>query len=342
MDSSARRWMPVIASLRTDFQSVHFARKQMRNRTLRGVLGLAVAILVFAQAQTMPAKAQIPSFTRVAPPADPTAIPLYEGKAPGSEARNEPEVWDLMGDTRVVRNVTRPTITPFLPPPGKATGAAVVIVPGGGFRFVAIEIEGLPIARWLADHGVAAFVLKYRPNETPGDEAAFTRTMVASFTAMITSPDASLTLKEPLATADALQAVKLVRAGAAKWGVDPARVGLMGFSAGAVATLEAATTGESATRPNFLGYIYGPMAATAVPADAPPMFAAIAMDDSLFGKQGFAIIDCWRKAKRPVELHAYEKGEHGFGIGKPGTTSMMVMPQFLAWLEMRGLLKILR
>ncbi|TVV74179.1 alpha/beta hydrolase [Sphingomonas solaris] len=303
------------------------------------ILLLSAAGITAAHAQTTPNASQIPTFSRIVAPIDAAAIPLYPGKAPGSESRKEPEVWDRMNGDRVVRNVTDPTITPVLPAPGKATGTAVVVVAGGGFQFLSLDVEGWPIARWLADHGIAAFVLKYRPNETPGDEAAFSKKMIASFMAAMAGPDKSLPLNEPLATADALQAIKLVRAGAAKWKIDPARVGLMGFSAGAVATREAATVPDVAARPAFIGYIYGPMAATKVPADAPPMFAAIAMDDSLFGKQGFAIVESWRTAGRPVELHAYEKGDHAFGLGRPGTTTTMMMPEFLAWMDSRSLLK---
>jgi acetyl esterase/lipase len=80
------------------------------------------------------------------------------------------------------------------------------------------------------------------------------------------------------------------------------------------------------------------MTTVTVPTDAPPMFAAIAMDDGLFRKQGFAIAEAWRNARRPVELHAYERGDHGFGIGRPGTTTTGLLPQFTGWLRMHGLL----
>jgi acetyl esterase/lipase len=279
----------------------------------------------------------MPSLTRVASPAEPEAIPLYTGAAPGQQV-NEPEVWDLMMGSRVARNVSVPTITPFLPPPEKATGAAVIVVPGGGFKAVAMEGEGWPTARWLADHGVAAFVLKYRLNETPADEKAFMRQMMTTMAAMANPSQPTLELKEPRATADALQALKLVRAGAGRWKIDPERVGMIGFSAGAVATLEAAITADAATRPAFFGHIYGPMAAIEVPAQAPPLFTAIAIDDPLFGRQGFGIVESWRNAGRPVELHAFEKGGHGFGPGKPGTTTTLMLPEFLAWMDGRGLL----
>lgn len=121
--------------------------------------------------------------------------------------------------------------------------------------------------------------------------------------------------------------------------MDPAHVGMIGFSAGAKTTLNATLEGKGEARPAFIGYIYGPMKAITVPADAPPMFNAIAMDDILFKGQGFGIVEAWRQARRPVELHAYERGQHGFGAGLPGATSTGVLPQFLEWLRMRGLLK---
>lgn len=306
----------------------------MRSLALVGIVSLAWAP---AWAQPAPPLPAAPALTRVAPTADPTAIRLYAGAAPGEPVRKA-EVWNLMAGKRVVRNVSVPTITPFLPPPGKATGAAVIVVPGGGFKALAIEGEGWPTAHWLAEQGIAAFVLKYRLNETPADEASFMRQIMATMAAMATTSERKLDLKEPRATADALQALRVVRQNAARWNVDPAKVGMIGFSAGAVATLEAATTADVPARPAFFGHIYGPMVALEVPAQAPPMFAAIAIDDPLFAAQGFGIVDSWRKAGRPVELHAFEKGGHGFGIGKAGTTTMLMMPQFRAWLEGRGLL----
>lgn len=279
----------------------------------------------------------MPTFTRVPAPADPGAIPIYSGPIPGAPV-NQAEVWNTMMGKRVVRNVHVPTITPYLPAPGKATGAAVIVVAGGGFKALALEGEGWPTARWLADHGVAAFVLKYRLNETPADETAMMEQMRSGMAGMSKGGAPALTLVEPRATADALQALKVVRERAATWNVDPARVGMIGFSAGAVATLDAATTADAAARPAFFGHIYGPMSAITVPDQAPPMFAALAIDDPLFGRQGFGIVESWRTARRPVELHAFEKGGHGFGIGKAGTSTTMLMPEFLAWMEGRGLL----
>ena len=273
-----------------------------------------------------------------AAPAEPNAIPLYPGVAPGSEGSEAVEVWARMGpgDLRVVRNVTHPTLTPILPKLGEATGAAVIVAPGGGFQLLAMDQEGWPVAEGLADRGIAAFVLKYRLNETPADEQAYMEQIRAGFEAV--AQGRQLEVKEPRATEDALRALALVRAKATDWNIDPARVGMIGFSAGAMTALHAGLAPDPAERPAFIGYIYGPMTAIEVPADAPPLFGALAIDDPLFGQQGFGIVDAWREAKRPVELHAYEKGGHGFGLGAPGTTTTAVLPAFVAWLQSRGLL----
>lgn len=293
-----------------------------------------------------PSAAQMPRFELkpIERPAEPGAITLYPtGTLPKGAA---PERWGrLTGDFpdgtrmegRVARNVAEPTMTAVLPDPAKATGAAVVVAPGGAFLTLAMDHEGYRVARWLADQGIAAFVLKYRLNPTPADEKAYME-MVAQRMGAAIRDRATAGISEPRAYADALQALKLVRQGAAKWQVDPARVGIIGFSAGAMTALQSVLIGESAARPAFVGYIYGPMLPVDVPAGAPPLFAALALDDPLFGKQSFGVVDAWRKAGAPVELHAYERGDHGFGTGKPGTTSIGVMDQFHLWLASRGLL----
>lgn len=267
------------------------------------------------------------------------AIPLYpQDKVADVEQWSQAVDSNGQGGGSFVRNVTRPTLTPYLPDPARATGAAVVVAPGGGFVSLSMTGEGENVARWLADHGVAAFVLKYRLTESPRDEKAFVQFSSQRIATAIQRGDTS-SIQYPRATDDALAALALVRARAKEFRVDPARVGMIGFSAGAKTTLNATLQGKGDARPAFIGYIYGPMTAIAVPADAPPMFNAIAMDDILFKGQGFGIVESWRQARRPVELHAYERGQHGFGTGLPATTSTGVMPQFLEWLRMRGLLK---
>ncbi len=291
-----------------------------------------------AMAQTAPAGFPALTIERIDPVADPDAIPLYQKKLPAPVVERWTRMFD---DQRTVRNVTQPTLTPVLPDPAKATGAAVIVIPGGGFKFVSMDNEGWPVARWLADHGIAAFILKYRTNETPDAEAA----MLQDFAKMMASAGKGdgkkvAEISEPRATQDALAALAMVRSNAAKWHIDPARVGALGFSAGAMTALNVVRDANAAVRPNFFGYIYGPMVAVDVTADAPPMFAALAMDDPLFGKQGYGIVEAWHAAKRPVELHVYERGSHGYGgLGKAGTTTTMMMDEFYAWMKMRGILQ---
>jgi acetyl esterase/lipase len=252
------------------------------------------------------------------------------------------EVWNRMWGQVMVRNVTRPTLTPVLPASGKASGAAVIVVPGGAFLFASMQNEGWPIARRLADQGVAAFVLKYRMDATPDDDAQFAALVGARFAGASRPGGGSPSLHQPLATADVQEALRLVRARAGEFGIDPDRIGLLGFSAGAIASMEAVLANRPEARPAFLGYVYGPMSAVQAPADAPPMFAALAMDDPLFGRSGFGIVDAWKAVKRPVELHVYERGGHGFGMGPPGTTAALWLDQFVAWLRARPLLTPMR
>jgi acetyl esterase/lipase len=268
------------------------------------------------------------------------AIPLYKGVAPGSENDKQKEKWGKVRDDYVARNVTSPTLTPFLPAKGKATGAAVIVAPGGGFQVLAMKNEGIDVARYLADHGIAAFVLKYRIRPTPESDAE----MQADMAKMMAGGGARPAADRPPPSApsfaldDAQTALKLVRSRAAEWSVDPKRVGMIGFSAGAMNTLGTALRNDPAARADFIGVIYGPLGAVQVPQPAPPLFAAIAADDPLIGTGDFGLIKSWREAKAPVEFHLYEHGGHGFGMRKLSTTSDLWADQFYNWMKTRGLL----
>ncbi|WP_296305443.1 alpha/beta hydrolase [Pseudomonas sp.] len=265
-----------------------------------------------------------------APAEDPAAIALYDGSV-GSAAD---EVWTRLGSLRVVRNVSRPTLTPVLPEPGKGTGAAVIVAPGGGQVMLALEGEGLPAARALAERGFAAFVLKYRVVATPREVKDL---QVYFGDLQQRSRQGEVLLENTRGNADAQAAVAMVRANAAKWGVDPRRVGLMGFSSGAQISRAASLSEKAEGRPDFVALIYGAMDAAQVPSTAPPLFAAIAMDDMTVRYPGFPIVQAWQRAARPVELHAYQAGGHGFGIGRKGTTTTLLLDQFTAWVAMNGL-----
>lgn len=295
-----------------------------------GLALLCLAAGLNAQPAGMPAS--VPATA----PAEPDAIPLYGDKTTGTAST---EVWSRMGSTAMgVRNVTRPTLTPVLPDPAKATGAAVIVAPGGAFMMLAMEHEGWQVARALADRGIAAFVLKYRLIPTPRDEAEAGRFVGMTMMKEVAAPMDGELLKQSLAPTDARAALALVRSSAARWNIDPARLGIIGFSAGAMTARRVAIDAPAPERPAFVGYIYGPQDAEAVPADAPPLFNAIALDDMLFPSKGFPIAAAWLAAKRPVEIHGYQKGNHGFGLGMPGTTNSGMIDQFAAWLAMQGFL----
>ena len=134
--------------------------------------------------------------------------------------------------------------------------------------------------------------------------------------------------------ADASAAFELVRSRAKEWNVDPSKVGMIGFSAGAMLTLSTTLYGK--VDPAFIGDIYGPLNAVKVPENAPPLFVALASDDPLFANSGFGLIESWKSAKRSVEFHLFEKGGHGFGMYKKETTSTGWFEAFAAWLRMHG------
>jgi acetyl esterase/lipase len=290
----------------------------------KSLLGLSATLLAIV---TVPSAA-VAQLANVPAAPQPGAIPLYSGDKVGS-ARDE--VWTRVGPMTVIRNVTRPMLTPILPAPGKATGAAVIVVPGGGMIF--LSMPGDEVARTLTERGIAVFLLKYRVVHTP---AKVEDLQVLFKELQERSKGGEVILANAAGNADAQAAVALVRAHAAKWGVNPNKVGLLGFSSGAQVARAAALTARPESRPDFLGLIYGAMDAVEVPATAPPMFAAIAMDDATVPSTGFPIVEAWRRAGRPVELHAYQSGGHGFAQGGANATHRLYLDQFTSWMAMQG------
>jgi len=279
------------------------------------------------------------TMTPIAIPDQPDAIEIGTAPLPGATAQ---EAWHSQYGSQFARNVTVATLTPFLPDPAIASDAAVVVAPGGGFRTLSMENEGWNVARALARHGVAAFVLKYRLIQTPADMDGFKRSMDEMFSNTERRPPRPdpEQMKVYLAPQleDACAAFALIRNRAAEWKINPHRIGMVGFSAGAMLTLATALVGEDA-RPAFIGNIYGPLAAVTVPTDAPPLFVALAADDPFFANSGFGLIESWLAAKRPVEFHLYEQGGHGFGMYPKETTSTGWFNAFVSWLTMHGMIK---
>lgn len=290
-----------------------------------------------AHAQEPGAKAGMDAMARALaanPPKkiDPPAIKAIPLAAIGSP---QTAIWESMFGMTTVRNVTQPALYPVLPPEGKANGTALVIAPGGAFLSLSFDSEGVLAARYLAERGVTCFVLAYRLDPTPVDTGAFLQVMGKRFGSArpkMTRGDVIDSAAPPLAQADGLAAIRYVRSHAADYGIDPQRIGMLGFSAGGMTTMNVATAYDAASRPDFIGVIYGASPARPVPPDAPPAFFAVAADDSLLGYASVPIFDAWREAGKPVELHVYAAGEHGFGMRKTGTSADNWIQHYHQWL----------
>jgi len=264
---------------------------------------------------------------------------LYDGPAPGSEnwTHEEKEFFSPIFNTQVVTNVVVPTLTRFSPPAENANGTAVVICPGGGFHALSINSEGIDVAKWLNEKGVTAFVLKYRLVPTGKDGVV---EMIGKKREKV---EEDMRAAFPLAAADGETAIEYVRKNSATFGVNPQRIGLMGFSAGGSVTIGVALNYESENRPNFVAPIYaylGVLGDEEVPKDAPPLFALAASDDPLgLADHSVQLYSKWLAAKKSAELHMYAKGGHGFGMKTQNKPSDHWIEIFGQWLDGQGLLK---
>jgi acetyl esterase/lipase len=283
----------------------------------------------------------------------PKSIPLWPNGAPGSEARkDEPEKVDWRQEPDIVfpvtSNIHNPSITPYLPSKSKATGCAVIIAPGGGNWFLTMDREGYDVGQWMADHGIAAFVLKYRlarDQSNPTNSPQPYTSAVQSF-------------------ADAQRAIRLVRSRAKEWGIDSDRVGVMGFSAGGE-TMGRLLLGNPKGDPNaadpvdrlnaqpdFAAHIYSSFlrnlivgttndpAKLATLKSMPPTFLLCSATDSPgvvdFMDQFFLAL---KHAGVPAEVHVFSEGGHGFGVRK-WSKSVGIWPElFEGWLNDQGFLK---
>jgi endo-1,4-beta-xylanase len=260
--------------------------------------------------------------------AAPQEIMLWPNGAPGSEGRTGEEVLVNQNDgVRRVAGIHKPALTVHLP--AKPAGTAVIILPGGGHRYLSIDNEGHAAAKWLAERGIAGFVLKYR----------------------LAREEGSTYTVEGHALADAQRAIRLVRSRAKEFGIDPARVGVLGFSAGGqVAVLASARfdagkpdsadpVERESSRPAFQALLYsgGFPAGIAIPKDAPPAFICVAYDDR--GPTGTAItlFKNLRDAGVNAELHVYSRGGHGFGMRHRPLAVTSWSVRLLEWLRDSGL-----
>lgn len=274
------------------------------------------------------------ALTSAAFAAERTVLPLWPAGAPGSESRKaEPE--KIVGSN--VSNIHQPTLTVYLPTKATATGCAVIVAPGGGHARLAIEHEGYNVGPWLAEHGIAAFVLKYRlakDDATPaGAEQPYTI--------------------ERDALADGQRALRLVRSRATEWGINPAAVGIIGFSAGGeVAALTAMRPGlgqpdaadpidRQSARPDFQGLIYPGKSNLILPEKgAPPVFLACGYGDRPDISEGLAEVYLrFKRAGVPAELHIYAGAGHGFGLRATNKSPSGAWPdRFREWLADRKFL----
>jgi acetyl esterase/lipase len=258
---------------------------------------------------------------------------LWPAGAPGSQGKTAPEIVRVspQGD-HIISSIHSPSVTVYLPPPGKATGVAVIIAPGGGHRELWIDHEGYAVAEWLSDHGVAGFVLKYRLARETGSTYTVEGTELQ----------------------DMQRAIRLVRSRASEWSLDPSRIGVMGFSAGGeLAALAATRPGDGnptapdpidrlSAAPSFQALLY-----PAIPHDlaltlqTPPAFLACGEDDRPDIAEG--VPELYLSMKRlgiPAELHVFAHVGHGFGIRSGNAENVGSWPDlFHRWLGSSGLLK---
>ncbi|HEY4234641.1 MAG TPA: alpha/beta hydrolase [Lacipirellulaceae bacterium] len=264
--------------------------------------------------------------------AEPIEIPLWTDGAPGTEGHRDEATQLVKGHEQEgwITNIHNPSLTVYLPEPSAATGAAIVIAPGGGHQFLAIQHEGYQVAEYLAAHGIAGLVLKYRCYRQQG------------------SP-----YKREDAIADGERAMRTVRSRADEWHIKPDRIGFLGFSAGGdltFAVTQNSDAGDSAaaepidrisSRPDFQVPVYPGGLDRNPPefsSETPPTLLICAVDDNIAAKVPDAF-QALRKAKVPVELHIYGSGGHGFGM-HPGDHAVNHWPDRLYdWMHDRGLLE---
>jgi acetyl esterase/lipase len=289
----------------------------MAMRALRRFsVGLTVLTIYFGVAVSM---AQVPG-----------VIYLWSHDAPGSEGKTSPEVVRLSEDgEHIISSIHRPSILAYLPAKGAATGSAVLVIPGGGHRELWMDHEGYNVATWLSRHGIAAFVLKYRLAK----EAGSTYTV------------------EGTELSDTQRALRLIRSRSTELGVDPNRLGVMGFSAGGELAALASTNFDvgnpgavdpiehESSRPAFQALLYPAIPQNMnVSKGTPPAFLACGEADRPDIAQGVPeLYLALRKAGVSTELHVYSKTGHGFGlrVSNHGPAASWIS-LFLTWMNAQG------
>lgn len=269
------------------------------------------------------------------------SIKLYEGKAPGSEnwQWTEGELKQNQFGTAITFNVVEPELFIYLPPKEKRTGTSIVIAPGGAFHILSMDSEGHDVAKWLNERGIAAFVIKYRLARTIGNDPIKELMPLMADFKKLDSINAPIV---EFATTDGITTMQYVKSHAKDWGLNPEKIGFMGFSAGGTLTMSVLLSAPQEWKPNFVApiYLYGPaVIGNQMPKNQTPMFIGVASDDQLkFVPHSIELYNKWMSSNNPVEMHIYEKGGHGFGMRKQNTSSDHWTSDFENWLKVRKLM----
>ena len=264
---------------------------------------------------------------------------IYLYGEPAKEDVDFEQWYEIQGRGQFVRNVKVPALIPYIPDPEKSNGAAIIIAPGGAFLHHTFGSGGYEAAEWFKSQGFATFILKYRVEITPREEAdyqAYVAEKMAGYRAGGLSGNYAPATPD-YAYEDMNAAVKLIRERAGEFHVKPDKIGIVGFSAGALMAVYNAESAPSESKADFIASIYGQLVMREMPDKLPPMFAAMSSDDELSGQSGFEIIQAWQK-RGIVELHLYGQGGHNFGMGHKPFTNYLWPAEFLAWLRMIGVI----
>lgn len=261
---------------------------------------------------------------------------IYDGAAPGSENADYPElVLNSPNGRPLVYNVTEPTITVYKPEASIDTKAAVIIAPGGGNMYLTWEEEGINVAEWFQRHGVTGIILKYRTNFMGNNEEEINKNLMEFFGRMssfaemghdvedgkmseLTSarpavPQEPVKVEPSIQGDDGRQAVKYVREHAGELGIDPHKIGIMGFSAGGMLTCNVMAIHDAESRPDFAAPIYGPTDML-LPEDAVPAFICGPEFDLFPPDAAFNLYKRYQQAHLPAELHFIHDATHGEGL----------------------------
>lgn len=264
-------------------------------------------------------------------------IDIPYAKAPENIAWSNPEGSEYSAEWKVtvVANVSVPRLIYYPPNAKKATGSAVIIFPGGGFHALNLETEGPTVAQWLAENGIAAFVLKYRVIPTYGDALQEFAAKEAKGTL-----ESEIDSFRPLAFGDALSAMDYVRKKASSLGIDKNRIGVIGFSAGGTLAMEMVFQEQVTSKPDFVAPVYAdftPFLDLDVPDNSPPLFVLATSDDNAGTiAQCVDIYNRWLSKGLSSEIHMYSTGGHGFGYRKDETPLSNWIKTFGDWLTTIG------